>query len=151
MLPSHPSHYLHSHPNTLTGQPYAPTLPHTRTMLLLSPFCLPPFPPPICLPNNSWLRNFPHAAPGPGCRDMPPPPVSVQGALEHVFLGGRHQLAGQHLHSQRKAPELSWARLEEPVAGWRDKGCAGQLRVSWNRFPSKRTDGERRRGVRGSA
>lgn len=64
-----------------------------------------------------------------------------------MFLGGRHQLAGRHLHSQLKAPELSWGRLEEPMAGWREEGSAGQLEVSWNRFPNERTDGERRQGV----
>lgn len=75
---------LYSHPTR--SHTWDPTHPHLRALMqrrraLTFSAPLPSLPPPICLLNNSWLSNFLRTAPGPGHRDLSPPPPRLSGGL----------------------------------------------------------------------
>lgn len=58
-----------------------------------------------------------------------------------MFLGGRHQLAGETFTYSSEPPEPSQDGEEEAAAGQREREDSGQLGVRWNRFQIEETDG----------
>lgn len=61
--------------------------------------------------------------------------------MEHVFLGGRHQLAGETFAYSSEPPEPSQDGGEEAAVGQREREGSGQLGVRRNRFEIEETDG----------